>query len=120
MVKSGEKTKWADFWVNIFLRFPPVYNVGRPGQPHSGLSFHKQTQNIAKCNQLQVLEKICFREKDKRVFGAKMTITIPSFTSEHFESTRMYRTITNKLCVQQEFVQPYPSQTHLKCRISSF
>ena len=26
MVKSGEKTKWADFllWVNILLRFPPV------------------------------------------------------------------------------------------------
>ena len=26
MVKTGEKTKWADFllWVNILLRFPPV------------------------------------------------------------------------------------------------
>ena len=29
MVKNGEKTKWADFllWVNILLRFPPVYHV---------------------------------------------------------------------------------------------
>ena len=27
MVKNSEKTKWADFllWVNILLRFPPVY-----------------------------------------------------------------------------------------------
>ena len=31
MVKTGEKTKWADFllWVNILLRFPPVYTYVR-------------------------------------------------------------------------------------------
>ena len=46
--------------------------------------------------------------------GAKMTINIPSFTSEHSENTRMYRTIT-KFNFWQVFNRNLCSRVPVKC-----
>ena len=61
MVKNGEKTKWADFllWVNILLRFPPVYKTDYVGEAE---------RQLANPVHYKRLEEPVFYTENKRIY----------------------------------------------------